>query len=446
MAPPAPAGVEYTCPMHPEVRKIGPGTCPKCGMALEPRLASAEAESPELAEMTRRFWISAALTTPLLVLMVADMIPGRAPHGFPGGPAGAWLQLALATPVVLWGGWPFFVRGWQSILSRHLNMFTLIALGTGTAYLYSVVATLAPGRVPGVLPRPRRRPRPLLRAGSGHRHPRPARAGARAARTRADEQRDSRAAGPGSPDGAPPARGRLGGGDPAGRGPGRRSPSGPSGREDPRRRHRGGGHQRRGRIHGHGRVDARRQGAGRPRHRRHRQHHGQLRDGGPARGRGHASRADRARRRRSAALAGTGPAPGRHRGRLVRPRGAGRGRGHVRGLGAAGARAAAGPRPRQRGSRAHHRLPLCPGPGHAHGGDGGHRPRSPGGRARARRGSAGTIGEGLRPPRRQDGHPHRGATVAGDGRGAGGIRREARSCGWPPASSAAASTRWPPPS
>jgi Cu+-exporting ATPase len=113
-------------------------------MALEPRLASEQDENPELAAMTRRFWISAALTLPLLVLMGADMIPGRAPHGFLGGPGGAWLQLALATPVVLWGGWPFLVRGWQSIVSRHLNMFTLIALGTGTAYLYSVVATLVP--------------------------------------------------------------------------------------------------------------------------------------------------------------------------------------------------------------------------------------------------------------------------------------------------------------
>jgi Cu+-exporting ATPase len=147
-AAPSPAGVEYTCPMHPEVRKIGPGTCPKCGMALEPRVASAEDESPELAEMTRRFWISAALTSPLLLLMVADMVPGRAPHGVLGGAANAWLQMALATPVVLWGGWPFFVRGWQSIVSRHLNMFTLIALGTGTAYLYSVVATLGPGVFP----------------------------------------------------------------------------------------------------------------------------------------------------------------------------------------------------------------------------------------------------------------------------------------------------------
>jgi Cu+-exporting ATPase len=148
--PPTPAGTEYTCPMHPEVRQIGPGSCPICGMALEPRTAPAdgEDESPERHEMTRRFWIATALTAPLLALMVADMIPGRPGHGILAGAAGAWLQLALATPVVLWGGWPFFVRGWQSIANRHLNMFTLIAFGTGTAYLYSVVAMLGPGLFP----------------------------------------------------------------------------------------------------------------------------------------------------------------------------------------------------------------------------------------------------------------------------------------------------------
>jgi len=145
---PAPAAGEYTCPMHPEVRQIGPGTCPICGMALEPRTASAEEENPELSEMTRRLWISTALTAPLLAFMAADMLPGRPGHGVLASAAGVWLQLALATPVVLWGGWPFFARGWRSIVNRHLNMFTLIALGTGTAYLYSVVATLGPGLFP----------------------------------------------------------------------------------------------------------------------------------------------------------------------------------------------------------------------------------------------------------------------------------------------------------
>jgi Cu+-exporting ATPase len=147
VAPSARASVEYTCPMHPEVRQIGPGTCPKCGMALEPRMASAEDENPELPEMTRRLWISTAFTVPLLLFMVADMISGRR-HGVLAGEVGGWLQLVLATPVVLWGGWPFFARGWQSIVNRQLNMFTLIALGTGTAYLYSVVATFVPGVFP----------------------------------------------------------------------------------------------------------------------------------------------------------------------------------------------------------------------------------------------------------------------------------------------------------
>jgi P-type Cu+ transporter len=127
----------YTCPMHPEVRQHGPGSCPKCGMDLEPETVSAEEEeSPELRDMTRRFWISLCLTIPLLVIAMAEM------HGL------SWLQLVLATPVVLWGGWPFFQRGWASIVHRSPNMFTLIATGTGVAYLYSVVATLAPDIFP----------------------------------------------------------------------------------------------------------------------------------------------------------------------------------------------------------------------------------------------------------------------------------------------------------
>ena len=148
-AAPSAAPGEYTCPMHPEVRQLGPGSCPKCGMALEPVVAtSSDDANPELGEMTHRFWIAAALTLPLLLFMVADMLPGRPGHAVLAGRTGAWLQMALATPVVLWGGWPFFVRGWQSVVHRHLNMFTLIALGTGTAYVYSVVATLAPGLFP----------------------------------------------------------------------------------------------------------------------------------------------------------------------------------------------------------------------------------------------------------------------------------------------------------
>ena len=139
---------EWTCPMHPEIVRDAPGSCPICGMALEPRVVSVEEDNPELDDMTRRFWWSAAITAPMLVFMISEFLPGRplqtmVPHGWMN-----WLQLALATPVVLWGGWPFFVRGWASVVNRHLNMFTLIALGVGAAYVYSVIATLAPGIFP----------------------------------------------------------------------------------------------------------------------------------------------------------------------------------------------------------------------------------------------------------------------------------------------------------
>ena len=135
---------EYTCPMHPEIVRSEPGNCPICGMALEPREITAEEVNPELVDMTRRFWISVGLAVPLLALMVSGMFRSMPlQHLFPAR-VWAWTEFALATPVVLWCGWPFFVRGWQSVVNRNLNMFTLIALGTGAAYLYSVVATVLP--------------------------------------------------------------------------------------------------------------------------------------------------------------------------------------------------------------------------------------------------------------------------------------------------------------
>src|SRR5688572_29412047 len=139
---------EWTCPMHPEVVQDAPGACPICGMALEPRVVVLEESNPELEDMTRRFWWSAAITAPMLAMMISEFLPGQplqhaVPHGWMN-----WTQLAFATPVVLWGGWPFFVRGWASVVNRHLNMFTLIALGVGAAYAYSVVATIAPGLFP----------------------------------------------------------------------------------------------------------------------------------------------------------------------------------------------------------------------------------------------------------------------------------------------------------
>ncbi len=146
-APDLPAGTVYTCPMHPEVRQVGPGACPICGMALEPEIATADSgPNPELADMTRRFWIGALLTAPVVVLEMGAHVVGA--HGWIDQTLSNWLQMALATPAVLWAGWPFFTRGWQSLVTRNLNMFTLIAIGTGVAFGYSVVATLAPDLFP----------------------------------------------------------------------------------------------------------------------------------------------------------------------------------------------------------------------------------------------------------------------------------------------------------
>jgi len=156
---------EWTCPMHLEIARSEPGSCPTCGMALEPRMVTTEEENPELRDMTRRFWVSLVLAVPLLVIAMGSML---SPH--PGTPSGflpvphisylmngvrvwdsdwlPWLELILATPVVLWCGWPFFQRGWASVVNRSTNMFTLIAMGTGVAYVYSVVATVFPGIFP----------------------------------------------------------------------------------------------------------------------------------------------------------------------------------------------------------------------------------------------------------------------------------------------------------
>ncbi|WP_164938356.1 heavy metal translocating P-type ATPase [Bradyrhizobium guangdongense] len=141
--PEMPAGTIYTCPMHPEIRQVGPGSCPICGMALEPEVASLETgPNPELADMTRRFWIGGALALPPVVLEMSGHLAG--PHNWIDPTLSNWIQLVFATPVVLWAGWPFFVRGWQSLLTRNLNMFTLIAMGTGVAYVYSLIGTIAP--------------------------------------------------------------------------------------------------------------------------------------------------------------------------------------------------------------------------------------------------------------------------------------------------------------
>ena len=147
-APPAaPEGTIYTCPMHPQIRQVGPGFCPICGMALEPDLVTATSgPNPELADMTRRFWLGLVLTLPVLILEMGGHFANL--HMIIGPQWSNWLQFLFATPVVLWAGWPFFVRGWQSLLTRNLNMFTLIAMGTGVAWLYSVIAVLLPDIFP----------------------------------------------------------------------------------------------------------------------------------------------------------------------------------------------------------------------------------------------------------------------------------------------------------
>ena len=145
--PAVPEGAIYTCPMHPQIRQVGPGSCPICGMALEPELATLDtAPNPELADMTRRFWTGLALSLPAVVLEMGGHLADG--HGWVEPGQSNWIQLGFATPVVLWAGWPFFVRGWQSLVTRNLNMFTLIAMGTGVAYTYSLAATLAPGSFP----------------------------------------------------------------------------------------------------------------------------------------------------------------------------------------------------------------------------------------------------------------------------------------------------------
>jgi P-type Cu+ transporter len=146
-APEASSAVEYTCPMHPEVVQIGPGSCPICGMALEPRAATLDDDNPELRDMTRRFSVAAVLTAPLLIASMAEMA-GASLASIASPRAQIWIQLALATPVVAWGGWPLFVRGARSIVTRKLNMFTLIAIGIATAYGFSLIATLFPGALP----------------------------------------------------------------------------------------------------------------------------------------------------------------------------------------------------------------------------------------------------------------------------------------------------------
>ncbi len=142
-------GMLYTCPMHPQVRQVQTGNCPVCGMTLEPLQTTADpGVDPELVDMTRRFWVAAVVASPVFILEMSSHAAVLHVHDVVAPRVSTWIQFALATPVVLWAGWPFFQRAWASVLHRKLNMFSLIALGTGAAYLYSVAATVAPGAFP----------------------------------------------------------------------------------------------------------------------------------------------------------------------------------------------------------------------------------------------------------------------------------------------------------
>ncbi|HET8637148.1 MAG TPA: heavy metal translocating P-type ATPase, partial [Acidobacteriaceae bacterium] len=151
VAPASAARTEYTCPMHPEIMRSEPGNCPICGMALESREVSADEDNPELRDMSRRFWSSVVLSAPMLAFMIIQFLPGHHAARWMASRAWTLAEFALATPVVLWGGAPFFVRGWQSVKTRNLNMFTLIALGTGAAYVYSTIAAFFPMVFPTTL-------------------------------------------------------------------------------------------------------------------------------------------------------------------------------------------------------------------------------------------------------------------------------------------------------
>jgi Cu+-exporting ATPase len=194
-------GVIYTCPMHPQVRQIGPGNCPICGMALEPEVATlGTGPSPELVDMSRRFWIGLVLSIPVLALEMGGHLTNL--HMILGPQTSNWLQMVLATPVVLWAGWPFFERGWKSLVTRHLNMFTLIAMGTGAAWIYSVVATVAPGVFPDTFRAEEGSVAVYFEAARRHHRPGPARAGSGTEGTRTDRRGDPRASRSGTKDGA----------------------------------------------------------------------------------------------------------------------------------------------------------------------------------------------------------------------------------------------------
>ena len=209
-APAAAADAIYTCPMHPEIEQVGPGACPICGMALDPKdVLAGPADNSELIDMMRRFWVSAALSLPLLVIAMAHMLPGQPMQIVLSPGLAVWLQLVLATPVVLWGGLVFFERGWASIRTGNLNMFTLIALGTGVGLCVQPGGDTGARTVSGRAPNRGRSRRCLFRGGGGHHHAGATGPGAGTAGARTHQRRHPRLARPGAQDRASHPRRRT---------------------------------------------------------------------------------------------------------------------------------------------------------------------------------------------------------------------------------------------
>ena len=424
-AKPEPAGTLYTCPMHPEIVQQGPGICPICGMALEPKgVPPADAgPSPELVDFTRRLKVGAALSIPLLVIAMGPDL-GLPLHRWISPRTAGWIELALATPVVAWCGRPFFERGWASIVNRSPNMWTLISIGVLAAYVYSLVAVLAPGLFP---------PEFHMHGGTVGRYFEAAAVivvlvlVGQVLELKARERTGNaiRALLDLAPKTRAPRRCRRHGE----RGGARSCAGGRQAARAPRRGHSCRRPGRRGPIDG-GRVAAdRRAGSGRERpgrrgDRRHAQQDRQLHHGGAQGRRRDHARPHRRHGGRGAAEPRADPGSGRRRRRLFRP-GGGAGRNpRVRRLADAGPQPVAGLRRGGGGVGADHRLPVRAGAGHAdlhHGGDGPRRPRR---RAHQERRGAGATGLGRYADRRQDRHADRGQADPHRRRGGGRLRRD----------------------
>ena len=402
----------YTCPMHPEVKQDEPGACPKCGMALEATTVTVEEKNPELKDMARRFWVALALTVPVFAVALTHMVPAlKAMHIFSTRTAG-WIEFVLSTPVVLWAGWVLLKRGWNSVVNRSLNMFTLIGMGVGVSYLYSVVALLFPQIFPPTFRdaggqiatyfdaaamitvlvllgqvmelKARSRTSSAIKALLG--------LAPKTARKVEDDgtERDVPL------DEVQP-------GDTLAR---------PAGREGARRRRRPGRLQLRRRVHDHGRTHTGRKSPGRHRHGRDGQRHGQLHHARRARRQRDAPRADRSNGERGPAEPRAHPA---HRGRgrfVVCARRNPLVRDHLHRLGAG--RPATGPGlcARQRCRGPDDRLPLRPRARHAHVHHGGYGTRRPGGHPHQERRIPGGPAEGRHPRSGQDGHADRRQAAA----------------------------------